>query len=127
MPGRRRGGGRSGGGGRGPGGDGPQIPEIDEIVEKGGRVGGTRLAEGPVFRRVAEYASGHDLEADTGLAFAALADAEADDANEGEDDTPENKDDTGVGNPWGLANDEDEDDGVHASGAGSTGLLTKVG
>jgi hypothetical protein len=37
------------------------------------------------------------------------------------------KDDTGVGNPWGLANDEGEDDSVHDSGAGSAGLLTKVG
>ena len=41
----------------------------------------------------------------------ALAEAESDDATEGEGDTHENKDDTGVGNPWGL-----ED-----SGAGSTG------
>ncbi len=45
----------------------------------------------------------------------AEAGAEAEAESEGE--TPENKDDTGVGNPWGL-----ED-----SGAGSTGLLSKVG
>jgi hypothetical protein len=49
----------------------------------------------------------------------AMADAEAaaEDAAEGDDTTPENKDDTGVGNPWGL----------EGSGAGSTGLLSKVG
>jgi hypothetical protein len=47
----------------------------------------------------------------------AEAEAESDDATESEGDTPENKDDTGIGNPWGL----------EGSGAGSTGLLTKVG
>ncbi len=47
----------------------------------------------------------------------AEADADADADAEGEDSTPENKDDTGVGNPWGL----------EGSGAGSTGLLSKVG
>jgi hypothetical protein len=57
-------------------------------------------------------------------AEAETAEAEADADAEAE---VSDKDDTGVGNPWGLANDEDEDDGVHASGAGSTGLLTKVG
>jgi hypothetical protein len=43
----------------------------------------------------------------------AQAEAEADD----DGDVPENKDDTGVGNPWGL----------EGSGTGSTGLLSKVG
>jgi hypothetical protein len=57
-------------------------------------------------------------------AEAETAEAEADADAEAE---VSDKDDTGVGNPWGLANDEDEDEGVHASGAGSTGLLTKVG
>ena len=62
-----------------------------------------------------------EAEAETAEA-AADADAEAEVSD---------KDDTGVGNPWGLANDDDNDDevddGVRASGAGSTGLLTKVG
>ena len=45
------------------------------------RLGGNSLSETLVSgrivgRRVAEYASGHELNADTGLAFAALADAE---------------------------------------------------
>jgi hypothetical protein len=50
---------------------------------------------------------------------AALAEAEA-------EDIPEDKDDTGVGNPWGL--DETAEDGAfQPSGSGSTGLLSKVG
>ena len=51
------------------------------------------------------------------VAAEAEAQAEAEAEAAGEGDTPEDKDDTGVGNPWGL-----ED-----SGAGSTGLLSKVG
>jgi hypothetical protein len=48
----------------------------------------------------------------------AEAEAAADAADaEAEGEVPENKDDTGVGNPWGL----------EGSGAGSTGLLSKVG
>ncbi len=52
------------------------------------------------------------------------AQAEAD-AETGED--TEDKDDTGVGNPWGLPGSEgDEEGAIKASGNGSTGLLTKV-
>jgi hypothetical protein len=73
----------------------------------------------------AEEAASDDESADPMTeAEAETAEAEADADAEAE---VSDKDDTGVGNPWGLANDEDEDDGVHASGAGSTGLLTKVG
>lgn len=55
-------------------------------------------------------------------AVAAEADAQADADAEAEaeydgDDAPGGKDDTGVGNPWGL----------EGSGSGSTGLLSKVG
>jgi hypothetical protein len=50
-------------------------------------------------------------------AVAAEAEAQAEADAEGDGETPENKDDTGVGNPWGL----------EGSGTGSTGLLTKVG
>jgi hypothetical protein len=56
-------------------------------------------------------------------ADAAEADAQYDaDAETG---TPENKDDTGVGNPWGLPAD-DPGDGEFESN-GKTGLLSKVG
>jgi len=54
------------------------------------------------------------------------AEAEAAEA-EAEAESPDNKDDTGVGNPWGLPDTNAEDGEVHASGNGSTGLLTKVG
>ncbi len=47
----------------------------------------------------------------------AQADADAEAATDGEGETVENKDDTGVGNPWGFKD----------SGSGSTGLLSKVG
>jgi hypothetical protein len=46
----------------------------------------------------------------------AQADADAETDGDGDGET-QDKDDTGVGNPWGL----------EGSGAGSTGLLTKVG
>ena len=61
----------------------------------------------------------------------AQADAEAETA-----EAPGNKDDTGVGNPWGLPagddenseNDEIGENGeLQSSGTGSTGLLSKVG
>ncbi len=65
-------------------------------------------------------------EAET-VAAEAEAQAEADDDTS---ESPENKDDTGVGNPWGLPKSEstegDEDGSLHSSGAGSTGLLSKV-
>ena len=48
------------------------------------------------------------------------------DDDEPASDAPENKDDTGVGNPWGLPQGEDEPASA-ASGSGATGLLTKVG
>jgi hypothetical protein len=48
------------------------------------------------------------------------------DDDEPASDAPENKDDTGVGNPWGLPQREDEP-AFQASGSGATGLLTKVG
>jgi len=59
------------------------------------------------------------------------AEAESETGSEHDDDepasdAPENKDDTGVGNPWGLPQGEDEP-AFEASGSGSTGLLTKVG
>jgi hypothetical protein len=56
----------------------------------------------------------------------AKAQAEAD--AEAAADVPENKDDTGVGNPWGLASEDDAEKGeYHPSGTGSSGLLSKVG
>lgn len=63
-------------------------------------------------------------------AVVAEAEAQAEADAETAGDVPENKDDTGVGNPWGLPTDDDandEDDDVRSSGAGSTGLLSKVG
>mgnify|MGYP001823488771 CR=1 FL=1 len=66
-------------------------------------------------------------------AVEAEAEAQAEADAEVADDVPENKDDTGVGNPWGLASDdaenteESENGEYHSSGTGSTGLLTKVG
>ena len=54
-----------------------------------------------------------------------MADAEAE--ADTEVDTHENKDDTGVGNPWGLSGEDADDGAIRASGSGSTGLLTKVG
>jgi len=56
----------------------------------------------------------------------AMADAEAE-ADTEADEMPENKDDTGVGNPWGLSGEGADDGAVKAGGSGSTGLLTKVG
>lgn len=56
----------------------------------------------------------------------AMADAEAE-AEADPEDMHENKDDTGVGNPWGLSGEDAEDGAIRASGSGSTGLLTKVG
>jgi hypothetical protein len=50
-------------------------------------------------------------------AEAVVAEAEALAEAEAEMDEPHDKDDTGVGNPWGL----------EGNGAGSTGLLSKVG
>ncbi len=58
-------------------------------------------------------------------------DAEESDADEGGADdelvaeSPDDKDDTGVGNPWGLPQAEDEGS-IQASDNGSTGLLTKI-
>jgi len=70
-------------------------------------------------------------------AVAAEADAQTDAEAETSDDSPEDKDDTGVGNPWGLpkskaseesAESEEPEDGTfQSSGTGSTGLLSKVG
>ena len=59
----------------------------------------------------------------------AEAEAQAEADAEVADDVPENKDDTGVGNPWGLSEDgENTENGeYHSSGTGSTGLLSKVG
>jgi hypothetical protein len=63
---------------------------------------------------------------------ALAAEADADMADEGDVETadeaeaPRDKDDTGVGNPWGLPQDEDPESAFQASGAGSTGLLSKV-
>jgi len=63
---------------------------------------------------------------------ALAAEAEADSADEADADTaddaegPRDKNDTGVGNPWGLPQDEDPEPAFQASGAGSTGLLSKV-
>jgi hypothetical protein len=52
---------------------------------------------------------------------AAEADANAETA-------PGGKDDTGVGNPWGLdEGSPDEEGAFQSSGTGSTGLLTKIG
>ena len=75
-------------------------------------------------------ASEHEADADTdetpevvseaeAVAAEAEAQAEADAGAETDDegDVPDDKDDTGVGNPWGL----------EGSGTGSTGLLSKVG
>lgn len=59
-------------------------------------------------------------------AVAAEADAQAGADAETDDDARENKDDTGVGNPWGLTDDQDEEDTFQASGSGSTSLLSKV-
>ncbi len=60
-------------------------------------------------------------------AVAAEAEAMADAEAEADADTPENKDDTGVGNPWGLSGEDADDGAIKASANGSTGLLTKVG
>ena len=54
-------------------------------------------------------------------AVAAEAEAQAD-ANAETADDPENKDDTGVGNPWGLPDDESEENSQNGSGK----LLNKV-
>ena len=51
------------------------------------------------------------------VAAEAEAQAEADSEAENDGDSDDDKDDTGVGNPWGFQD----------SGAGSTGLLSKVG
>jgi hypothetical protein len=63
-------------------------------------------------------------------AVAAEAEAQAD-AAEDTTESDDDKDDTGVGNPWGLPKDDAKDDAedgpFHASGNGSTGLLSKVG
>ena len=45
---------------------------------------------------------------------------------EATDSVPEDKDDTGVGNPWGLP-DEDHESAHESSDSESTGLLSKVG
>jgi hypothetical protein len=60
-------------------------------------------------------------------AIAAEAEAEADAEVEAEAAGPEDKDDTGVGNPWGLPATDAEDGEVDANGSGSAGLLAKVG
>lgn len=63
-------------------------------------------------------------------AVAAEAEAQAEADAEAASDVPTNKDDTGVGNPWGLPAEDDADDAddeLHSSGNGSTGLLSKVG
>jgi hypothetical protein len=53
--------------------------------------------------------------------------AEADAKTEADAEAGADKDDTGVGNPWGLPDTETDDDGaVHSSATGSTGLLSKV-
>ena len=57
----------------------------------------------------------------------ATAEPEVVEEAEVEGDASADKDDTGVGNPWGLPDTEVEDGHIQASGNGSTGLLTKVG
>jgi len=64
-----------------------------------------------------------EAEAVAAEAEAVAAEAEA----VAEAETPDNKDDTGIGNPWGLPKADTDDGEVQASGNGSTGLLTKVG
>ena len=59
-------------------------------------------------------------------AVAAEAEAQAD-ADVETGDSPDDKNDTGVGNPWGLPKKDAEGDAVDSSDNGSTGLLTKVG
>ena len=56
----------------------------------------------------------------------AMADAEAE-SDAPQTRHPENKDDTGIGNPWGLPKSDPEDGAFEARGNGSTGLLPKVG
>jgi len=87
-------------------------------------VAGTTWAETEVDDAVSELDAAEaeaavEAEAEAEAEAAALAEAEA-------EDIPEDKDDTGVGNPWGL--DETAEDGAfQPSGSGSTGLLSKVG
>ena len=83
-----------------------------------------------VVAKVTDAAEDTESEGETDEApdpdFVSEAEAEAAEA-EAEAETPDNKDDTGVGNPWGLPDTDAEDGEIHASGNGSTGLLTKVG
>ena len=88
--------------------DEPADGDVDEAEPEAAAV-----AEGEETPEVVTEAEAVAAEAEA----LAEAEVEAESGDETEGDTPENKDDTGVGNPWGL-----ED-----SGAGSTGLLTKVG
>ena len=96
------------------------------------------LSDTPAARAAEVVASNRDEHADADVdevtsddePVEAMTETEAqaaeDDAAADADAEVGDKDDTGVGNPWGLSNDETEDDSVHASSAGSNGLLTKV-
>lgn len=44
-----------------------------------------------------------------------------------DDHAPENRDDTGVGNPWGLPQPESESSGGDSNGSSGRRLLTKIG
>jgi hypothetical protein len=57
----------------------------------------------------------------------AVTEAEPEAAEAAEEAEVSDKDDTGVGNPWGLADEQSYDEAAHPNGAGSTeDLLTKI-
>jgi hypothetical protein len=99
------------------------------------RVGGTgdveAAADAPqafAELEVPEMVEAETPESAEANAESAEASAEPDEANGGSDeyDAPENKDDTGISDPWGLPRSDTGDGTSESNGAGHR-LLTKIG